>query len=380
LGVKRMKKCFILIGIFIILFVGGYFVLTFYAVRFIQPYLQKAVGPELALEELKVKTTYLSARGIKYEDPHSKQRFLQIEEVRIYPSLFSLLEKTLHIKEFAILQPSFFFYRSREGMFIGPWMTMEKDKEEKEVPGEGERSKGESFQIRVDRIRIQKGSINFEDKKVGEPPAQIKLKGLDFEIRDIRYPLTPSHSPIELRGKMEGKRQEGSITIKGWINTKTMDMETSLKIQEIEVKTFEPYYRKKVTAEIDSGYINMESKIVVKGKKINAPGELNLINLQVKEGSGIVFWIPSKTWVSLLERKRNQIKIPFLVKGNMDDPKFSLWETFLTQIAIHLAEALGIPIKIVDESVIQDTIGGEKGIIEGLKSFEGLFKKKKNKK
>ena len=34
------------------------------------------------------------------------------------------------------------------------------------------------------------------------------------------------------------------------------------------------------------------------------PGELDLINLHIKEGGGTVFWIPAETLVSLLEKKR----------------------------------------------------------------------------
>ena len=64
-----MKKWFILIGILAVLFVGGYVVLSFYAVKFIQPQLQKVMGPGLTLAEIKVKLTYLSVRGMRYEDP-----------------------------------------------------------------------------------------------------------------------------------------------------------------------------------------------------------------------------------------------------------------------------------------------------------------------
>jgi hypothetical protein len=335
-----MKKWFILIGILVVLFIGGYFILTFYAVKLIQPRLQKVMRPGLTLEEMKIKTTYLSVRGIRYEDPHSKQRFLQIEEVRIYPSLRSLLKKSLHIKEFTFLGPSFSFYRSREGRIVGPWVTMEKESERKEISEEEEKKKGAPIQVQIDRIRIRKGSIHFEDRKVGEPPAQIKLRELDFEIRDIRYPLASLHSPIELEGKMSGGTQEGSISLKGWIDAKTMDMETSLKIREIELKTFEPYYRKKVTAEIESGTMDMDSKIAVKEKRIDAPGELELINLHVKEGRGMVLWIPAETLVSLLEKKGHQVKVKFHMKGNMENPQFNLPETFLTQVALSLAQTL----------------------------------------
>jgi len=375
-----MKKWFILIGILVVLSIGGYFVLTFYAVKFIQPHLQKVMRPGFTLEEIKLKTTYLSAKGIQYEDPDSKQRFLQIEEMRIYPSTLSLLKKSLHIKKFAILQPTFFFYRTREGGIVGPWVKMKKEREGKEISEEEEKKRGKPIRVQIDRIRIQKGSIDFEDRKVGEPPAQIKLRELDFEIRNIQYPLASLHSPIELKGKMKGRQQEGYIDAKGWIELKTMDLETSLKIRGIEVETFKPYYRKRVSAEIDSGTMDMDSKITVKEKRIDAPGELDLINLHVKEGGGMVLWIPAETLVSLLEKKGHQIKVKFHVKGNMDDPKFNLQETFLTRVAISFAEALGIPIKIIGETVFEGSGKGMEGLAEGLKSIEELFKKKKEKK
>jgi hypothetical protein len=350
-----MKKWFILIGIFLVLLIGGYFVLTFYAVKFIQPRLQPVMGAGFTLEGIKLKTTYLSARGIQYEDPRSKQRFFQVEELRIYPSLLSLLKKSLHIKELTVLRPSFFFYRSRE-----------------EVKKKSE----EAVEVQIDRIRIQKGSIDFEDRKIGDPSSQMKLRDLDFEIRDIRYPLVSLHSPVELKGKMKGKAQEGSITLKGWIDAKTMDMEIFLKIREIEVKTFEPYYRKRVTAEIESGTLDMDSRIAVKEKRMDAPGELDLINFHIKEGGGAVFWIPAETLIPLLERRKYEIKVPFQVKGNLEDPKFNLQETFLMRIAFSLAEALGLPVKSVAESLFGEP---EKGM-EGLRSLEELFKKKKEKK
>jgi hypothetical protein len=375
-----MKKWFILIGILVVLLVGWYFILSFYAVKLIQPRLQKAMGPGFTLEEVRFKATCLSAKGIQYEDPHLKQRFLRIEEMRIYPSLLSLLKKSLHIKEFAILQPSFFFYRSREGGIVGPWVKIEKEKGEKETFEEAEKKKGEPIQIQIDRIRIEKGSIVFEDRKVEEPPVKIELEDIIFEMRNIEYPTASVYSPIQLKAKMKGKGQNGSIDIKGWIDLKSMDMETSLKIRDVEVKAFEPYYRKRVTAEIESGTMDMDSNIVVRKKRIDAPGEFDLINLHVKEGEGMLFWIPAETWVSLLERKGHQIKVPFHVKGNMENPQFNLQEAILTQVAISLTQALEIPIKVVGEEALPSTSKREKGLVEQLQSIEEQFKKKKEKK
>ena len=112
-----MKKWLVAGGIIFILFIAGYLILSFYAVRFIQPQLQKTMRPGLTVAKIEVKTTYLSAQKIEYEDPHSRKKILQIEEVRIYPGLFSFLKGSLKIRELLILRPSFFFSRSREGTF-----------------------------------------------------------------------------------------------------------------------------------------------------------------------------------------------------------------------------------------------------------------------
>ena len=375
-----MKKWVILIGAIAIFLIGGYFLLSFFAVKFIQARLEQVVGPGLTIGEIKIKPTCLSVKGIRYEDPLSKRRIFLIEEMRVYPDLYSFLKGTLRIREWMILQPSFFLYRSREGRFIGPWTTLGKKEEGKEISDEKERKEKESILVKIDLFRIRKGSVDFEDMKPEGAPAEIRLRELDLELKNVQYPFISSRSSIELKGKIKGRKREGNIDTKGWIDLKNMDMETSFKVQEIDIKIFEPYYRKRFSAEIESGYINMESKIAVEKKMIDAPGQLELVDLHIKEGGGTVLWIPAKTLVSLLRDKGNRIKVKFHVKGNMDDPQFSLQETFLTRVAVSLAGTLGIPIQVVGETMIGGTGKGAEGLIEGLKSIEKLFKRKKEEK
>jgi hypothetical protein len=67
------------------------------------------------------------------------------------------------------------------------------------------------------------------------------------------------------------------------------------------------------------------------------------------------------------------------MKGDMDDPQFSLQEAFLTRVALSLAGALGVPIQIVGETFIRGAGKGAEELIEGLKSIEKLFKRKREK-
>ena len=371
-----MKRWLILIGVTAILFVGGYFALSFYAVKFIQPRLQQMAGPGLILAEVKIRPTYLSAKGIRYEDPFSKRKIFLIEEMRIYPALSSLLKGTLNIREWVILRPSFFFYRSQEGTFIGPWVPSEEKEKHQESSDDRDRERDpeKSFSVKIDRFQIREGSIDFEDRKIGEPPVQILVNELDLELKNVHYPFVSSRSPIELKGKMRGKKKDGNIYVGGWVDLKKMDGDVSFKVQEIDIKIFEPYYRKRVSAEIEEGRTNMEAKITIKERMIDAPGRLELYDFHIKEG-GTILWIPAKTLISLLKKKGNRIQIQFHVKGNMDDPQFNLRETFLTRVAVSLAEALGIPIRVVGETMIGGAGKGIEGLIEGLRSIEKLFKR-----
>ena len=98
--------------------------------------------------------------------------------------------------------------------------------------------------------------------------------------------------------------------------------------------------------------MDMDSSIIVRGKKIDAPGEIRLVNFHVKKGGGMVFWVPAETWASILEKKGHRIKASFHVKENMENPQFKLQEAILTQVALSLGQALGIPIKGVGKEAL----------------------------
>ncbi len=200
---------------------------------------------------------------------------------------------------------------------------------------------------------------------------------MNLNLDGIQFPIVSARVPVELKGKLKGKTKEGEVYAKGWIDPKNMDLETLFRVRTVDVKIFEPYYRKKASAEIESGFVDMEAKITVKNRVIDAPGELEVIDLRIKE-EGTIFWIPAKTLVSLLKDRGNRVKVRFHVKGNLDDPKFDIQETFLTRVAISIAESLGVPIKIVGETVFGGAKKGAGGLVEGLRSIGDIFKKKKD--
>jgi len=371
-----MKKWIILAVIFPILFIGGYLLLSLSGVKFIERQLKRSAGDGFIFGEIGIRPTYLSVKDVQYQDPQSRRILFQSEEMRVYPDIFASLRGSLRIREWSIFRPRFSFYRSRGGDLTGPWVRLkghQKDREKnKEILVE---KKGEATRIKIDRVRIRKGSINFEDAKPSPVPANIGLTDLDLEIEVIQFPLISCRSLIELNGKMRGINREGTVQLDGWMDIETTDMEISLKAHGVDVRIFEPYYRKRVSAEVASGYVNLESKITVKKKTMDAPGNLELTDLRIGE-EGTVFWVPAKTLASLLENKENRIKVKFHVNGNMDDPQFDLQESFLNRVGFSLAENLGIPVKVVGKIIAEGGGKDIEGLAKDLKSIAEMFKKK----
>jgi hypothetical protein len=375
------KKGLILVSI-AVLIVAGFLVLSYNGCRLIRTRLEQTMRPGLRVGKINVKPTHLSLKGIQYEDPISKKRLFQIEEMKIYPSLLSVLggERNVQIRRCMILKPSFFFYRSREGGFIGPFPKAGKERDEmpekaQEGSSQGEERKAHAATVRIDRLQIEKGSLDFEDQKTEGSTAYLQLRDMDLEVKDLQYPPVSVHSPVEFKGKFKGVTREGNLASKGWIDLQTTNMEMTLRTREIELRTFEPYYRKKVTAEISSGHMDMDARITIRKHLLDAPGEMDLVNLRVKEGSGSVLYIPARNFIQMLKNKGNRVKVRFRIKGNLDDPQFNLRENVASRLAVALAESLGLPVTATGEG----TVGrqGARGSSDGVKSVEDFFGKKK---
>ncbi len=161
-----MKKWFILIGVIAIFLVGGYFSLSYYAVKFVQARLQKVTGPGFAIAEISAKSTYLAAKGIRYEDSGLKRETAFIEEMRIYPSFLSLWKRTLSIREWRIIRPSFYFHRTQGGDFVGPWIVLGKEKEKGGPFVTKKEEEKEPVRVKIDRLRILKGKSISKTKKL----------------------------------------------------------------------------------------------------------------------------------------------------------------------------------------------------------------------
>ena len=382
-----MKRWIILAGIVLLFLAGGYFGLSWYAVRFLGERVQRLTGEGLTIAEVKPGPARLSVKGVRFEEPASGKRLLEIEEIRLYPSLLSALRGKITIREVVLVRPSVHVSRSRDGIYLGPWISGEMGRTAgtsrqgragaSKERGAAREEKGDPIPVKIDQLRVEGGTFSFVDDKVGEPPARIEMKGIDLLLEKIKYPLTSHPSALRFKARVKGERKDGSIDARGWIDFATSDMDVDLKVQELELKLFQPYYRKRVTAEIESGEIRLDAKVAVAKKVINAPCQLDIADFRLAKSQGMFFYIPADLIISLLKDKGNRVKAHFTIKGDTRDPKFSLEENVLGRLGFSMAESLGLPVRVIGETLVGGTTKGGEGLADTIRSLGEIFKKRR---
>lgn len=343
---EKMKKALI-IGCVVIVLLGvvGYFFISFYAVKFIQSALQKKVGPGFTIEKIEATWHDLTVWNISYYDPQMRRKTLTVPKVKIYPSLSTLLHGTITLRNIVVSNPTIFVYRTASGVLRVPWKPQGKPQEKSqgkpEAPPSKKKTAEKGLKVVIEHIRVQNGAFDFEDDKSGTPPFKIQLTALAVGIDNIQIPATSQHTNIHFKSQVKGTAQNGSIAVDGWRDFKTSDMNMHFKVGGMELTLFEPYYRSDVHTTITSGYVNADVGVTVANQMLDSPGEFEVNDFTISK-QGILFKMPANQFSEKLAEKKNYVKIPFHVSGNLRDPQFSYAKSLLKEVAKELTKQFAI--------------------------------------
>lgn len=348
-----MKKKIVIIAAIMVLLIAGYFLMSYYSAKLIKPKVIEAFGPGSSISQINVTMSYVALKGIHIEDPQTKLELLNIDEIRVTPVIWTLLSRQdIIISSIVFDNPHIFVYRGRDSVLTGPGISEKKRKTE---PG-----KKTSDKITVKKIKINGGYLRFIDHKNNEPPAIIKLLELQSGVNNIKHPFPVNNkSPLVVKSKIS-KENDGNISIKGWIDLESMNLELKIDLTEVEMKPFEPYYEKKFGDLIKGGNATIESSVKIHNHILDVTGNLRLFNLDINEKSSFQGVITKEMLSQILKKQDNQVKTDFSVKGDLQNPQFSPGYEISKSILSNLSSKTGI-------SIIEEK--GEKYIKEKSKSW-----------
>jgi hypothetical protein len=336
--------------------------LSINSVKILQAKLQEKLGPGVFISQIEATRRYVAGKGILIEDPVSKLKLLEIDEIRIYPAIRSIFyTRSIIIREIVLYHPSFLIIRTRDSVVIMAGSTARRPQTEKTKP---------TNKITIDKITIQEGKFVFIDHKNKSPPGVIKLLGIESTIEKIKYPFVKENrSPIKLKSRLWSK-SDGTIVLNGWILFKNFDMVLDASVRNAHIRSFEPYYKKHLGDLIEGGFFTMSAIIEIRNHILDASGNLRFFKLRINRESSKKIVVSPKNIYKIVKSQKNQIKTKFHAKGDLKDPDFKVSRAIITSIIGNLSKASGISLGKKGGSFVKEKAK------QGVDAIKKLFKRK----
>ncbi len=357
----------LLIGV---LTVVGYHV----GVRLLQARIIDALGPDSSIAELKINWFSVEVLGLSIEAPTGwpAARTLQVERLKLFPSLLSLFTHQIHIASIIMERPYLSVVRS-PGKFVAlPNMTTAADGKKK-----GNNADSSRRGVTIAKIEVHDGVLDFFDSTVRRPPLKTRLEQIDGVIRDISPSATKTQ--FDLMAIVKGIRRDGRAQASGWVGPAHKDSSSRIALDGVDLVSLQPYLVKSNEVQVVNGMMDLTLNSEVRDNIINGKGKVVLRDLEFSSRGlfDTFMGIPRSAVINFLKKHDNAINLDFTLQGDASHPNFSVNEALATRIAAAMAGQLGVNIRGVVEGV--GTLGrrGEEtaeGAAEGVgAALRGLF-------
>jgi hypothetical protein len=212
---------------------------------------------------------------------------------------------------------------------------------------------GNRLPIRIDQVSVIDSSMNFSDLSL-TPSFSTGVQNLNGTIKGLSSEQI-AHAVIDLKGQVD---KYAPVFIYGKINPLSEQAYTdiTLNFQGIELTTFSPYSGKFAGYTIEKGRLALELNYRLSQKILK--GENHIVMDQFTLGEKVespdATKLPVRLAIAILKDSRGVIDIDLPVRGDLNDPEFSLAPLILKAIVNLIVKAATAPFKL-----LASLVGGE---------------------
>jgi hypothetical protein len=219
--------------------------------------------------------------------------------------------------------------------------------------GETGQSPGDVTPVEIGVVRIEKGSVDFKDLSL-RPRVSADIKELTGEVRGLSSENL-ARADVSLKGKVGGY---GTVTIDGQINPLSEDVYTNLRVvfRNMQLTTLSPYSGKFAGHAIDKGKLSLDLQYKLSKRMLHGENSVVVDRLVFgkETGSPDAVKLPVKLAVALLKNPNGVIDVDLPVRGNLDDPDFSLGGIIIKALLNLLTKTATSPFNVLGGLVAAD--------------------------
>jgi hypothetical protein len=344
--------------------------------------IEAALGPNSEVASIETSFSMIAINGIRIRAgkdwPAAEE--LSARRVVVRPDLGALLSRTIRIASIEVEGGYVSMLRRKDGklVLLPSLLGRTADKPADKPATEGAASSGAASpampEIAIGQVLLQDAAVDFFDASVRQPAHKLRLEQTTVTLEAIRLPALSGQTQIALDGVIKGVQRDGKVSIKGTAEIATRDSDIQAKLSGVDLVAFQPYLIKAAETGVKKGTLDLAMKSTVKKNRLHAPGRVTLSGLELSSGKTFM-GMPRDAVVAMLKDKKGQIAVDFVLEGNIDDPKFSLNEKFLSQIGTATASFLGISLEGLARGIGTAGTSAASGVGSAINKLFGSDKK-----
>lgn len=329
----------------LILAAAGFFGLR-YATSLLKSQVEAALGENSQIGAIHVGWSAIEVQDLRIRAPRDwpAQDTLHAARITLVPDLRGLLSDRSHIKIHSIAVDDAYLsvLRTRHGRLrlLPSLLEAKKDQEEK--------AGGTPVQVSIGKVELRGGQVEFFDASVKQPAHRIRLEALHVTADELNVPSLAGRTQIQIDGIIKGVKRDGRLAISGWLELADKNSRLDTRLSGVDLLTLQPYLIKAAETGVKRGTLDLQLQSTVTGNRLHAPGKITLADLELNEKGGTFstfMGLPRQAVVAGLKDHDNRITVQFTLEGRLDDPRFSLNESFVKTIGAATAGLLGISIE-----------------------------------
>ena len=200
--------------------------------------------------------------------------------------------------------------------------------------------------IRIDKITLQDGTINFTDENI-RPRFSSNLLDINGRVSGLSSEEN-TVGDVEIKGKYDSY---APLEITGKINPLRDDLYVELKsnFKDIDLTTVSPYSGRYAGYAIQKGKLSFQLDYLIVKNKVDAKNNIFLDQFTFGDPieSAEATKLPVKLAVALLKDRNGEIALDIPVSGELNDPQFRVGRLVLKVITNLLVKAATSPFALL---------------------------------
>ncbi|MCF5904791.1 DUF748 domain-containing protein [Aeromonas veronii] len=287
----------------------------------------------------------LDVNGLKVVDRADNQRLLEFNTLALTGLTYDGISQQMRIKDIALNKPFARIEINEDGTTNLQQLLLPQPAATNS-PHATAGSKAPDFRFTIDQLRTEQGNLRFADRSLSQDFVA-DIASLGGQSRHISN-IPGQRSDLAFNGKVD---RYAPVTIRGGTNLLVANpiLDIAVAFHNLELTTFTPYSGTYAGYTIDKGQLSMKLHYKLEGNRLEGDNDITIKKLQLGEKikSDQAKDLPLGLAIALLSDANGVIQMNLKVKGDLDQPDFSIGNIFWDVLGNTLSKAITSPFSLL---------------------------------